>query len=295
MTLRLIHRLALVVLALWACGGMVIRADAATGPQEPEQGALRRQLWLIPFPAANVGMRTLVFRPRGEGPFPLAVINHGSTQDADSRSKSPTQEFEALTGWFVRHGYAVAVPERPGHGQTGGPYLEDQGECEHADYERSGLATAASIEVAIAYMTAQRFVRRDGVIVIGQSAGGWGALALASRGPPGVRAVINFSGGRGGRSYAQSNNNCAPDRLIAAVRAFGATARVPTLWIYTENDSYFPPELSRRMAEEFGLAGGSVEYHLLPPFGSEGHLLAESRDTAPIWAPTVEAFLARLK
>jgi len=284
-----------VLLAAVACGGMVNHAAAAAGAQEPESGALRRQLWLIPFPAANVDMRTLVFRPRGAGPFPLAVINHGSTQDADSRTGAPMQEFQALTSWFVRHGYAVAIPERPGHGRTGGPYLEDQGDCEQADYRRSGLATAASIEVAIAYMTAQPFVRRRDVIVVGQSAGGWGALALASRNPPSVKAVINFAGGRGGRSYGRSNNNCAPDRLIAALRDFGRTERIPTLWIYTENDSYFPPDLSRSMAEEFGLAGGSVEYHLLPAFGSEGHVLAESRDTAPIWGATLEAFLARLR
>jgi dienelactone hydrolase len=283
------------VLAVSICGELVNRVEAAAGPQETEKGPLRRQLWLIPFPAANVDMRTLVFRPRGEGPFPLAVINHGSTQDAESRTSAPMQEFEALTAWFVRRGYAVAIPERPGHGRTGGPYLEDQGDCAEADYRRSGLATAASIEVAIAYLTAQPFVRKNDVIVVGQSAGGWGALALASQNPPGVRAVINFAGGRGGRSYDQSNNNCAPDRLIAALRVFGQTARVPTLWIYTENDSYFPPDLSRRMAEEFGLAGGSVEYHLLPAFGTEGHVLAESRDTAHIWGPTLDAFLARLR
>jgi dienelactone hydrolase len=297
----MLHRFAsrFIVLALVAiaCGGAENRERAAGGPQEPEKGALRRQLWLISFPAANVDMRTLVFRPYGDGPFPLAVINHGSTQDAESRTSEPMQEFVALTSWFVHRGYAVAIPERPGHGRTGGPYLEDQGGCEDANYERSGLATADSIGVAVAYMTTQPFVRRNDVVVVGQSAGGWGALALASRNPPGVRAIINFGGGRGGRSFNQSNNNCAPERLISALRDFGSAARIPTLWVYTQNDSYFPPELSRRMAEEFGLAGGNVEYHLLPPFGAEGHLLAESSDpaTAQIWGPTLDAFLARLR
>jgi dienelactone hydrolase len=295
MMLRFTGCLIAVALAVLACAEAVSRSEAAAGPQEPEKGALRRQLWLISFPAAKVDMRTLVFRPHGDGPFPLAVINHGSTQDAEGRAGTPLNEFEALTTWFVRRGYAVAIPERPGHGRTGGPYLEDQGDCDEADYRRSGLATAASIEVAITFMTAQPFVRRSGVIVVGQSAGGWGGIALASRNPPEVKAVINFSGGRGGRSYDRSNNNCSPERLISALREFGRTARVPTLWMYTENDSYFPPDLSRRMAEEFGLAGGSVEYHLLPPFGDEGHVLAESRDTAQIWGPTLEAFLARLR
>jgi dienelactone hydrolase len=289
------RRTVLALLALTCGCGAMSRAYASSGPQEAEHGPLRRQLWYISFPAANVEMRTLVFRPPGPGPFPLAVINHGSTQNPESRTTTPLQEFPALTAWFVHRGYAVAIPERPGHGMTGGAYLEDQHGCEDADYKSAGLATAASIEVAISYLAAQPFVRRDNTIVVGQSAGGWGALALASRNPAGVKAVINFGGGRGGHSYDRSNNNCAPDRLIAVLREFGTTARVPTLWIYTENDSYFPPSLSKRMAEEFGLAGGDVEYHLLPAFGSEGHLLAESRDSAPIWGPTLDAFLNRLK
>src|SRR5215471_1138830 len=286
------------VLALTCLGaffGSVSRLGAASGPQDTEKGSLRRQLWYIAFPAANVEMRTLVFRPPGAGPFPLVVINHGSTQDAESRLRLPMQEFDTLALWFVRHGYAVAIPERPGHGRTGGAYLEDQHGCDEADYRSAGFATAASIEVAVSYMRAQPFVRGSDVVIVGQSAGGWGALALASHNPPGVKAVINFGGGRGGHSYDRPNNNCAPDRLVATVREFGSTAHVPTLWIYTENDSYFPPSLSKRMAEEFGLAGGNVEYHLLPSFGLEGHLLAESHDGAEVWGPVVGPFLARLR
>src|SRR5271165_2021034 len=81
------------------CGGLLSRADAASGPQESEKGPFRRQLWHIAFPAANVEMRTLIFRPPGGGPFPLAVINHGSTQNAESRARLPMPEFDALTAW----------------------------------------------------------------------------------------------------------------------------------------------------------------------------------------------------
>ncbi len=61
-----------------------------------------------------------MFRPPGAGPFPLAVINHGSTQNALQRAQYRTPEYRALTEWLVAHGYAVAVPQRPGHGKTGG-------------------------------------------------------------------------------------------------------------------------------------------------------------------------------
>jgi dienelactone hydrolase len=203
--------------------------------------------------------------------------------------------FDALSRWFVRHGYAVVVPQRPGHGETGGAYREDQGGCDDPDFARAGAGAAESIAAAAAYMRAQPFVRRNGVIVSGQSAGGWAALALASRAPAGLRAAINFAGGLGGRSFDRPGNNCAPDRLVATAEAFGRTSRVPTLWIYTENDSYFPPRLSRAMADAFRAAGGKADYRLLPPFGAEGHLLVESEDAEPVWGPALEQFLATLR
>ena len=207
----------------------------------------------------------------------------------------PPPAYAALAQWFVRRGYAVVVPQRPGHGQTGGRYLEDQNGCDTADFLAAGYGTAASIEAVLTYMMAAPFVRRTGSVIVGQSAGGWGALALASRNPAGVRAVFNFAGGRGGRSYDRPNNNCAPDRLLDAARDFGGASRIATLWIYTDNDSYFPPALSRRLADAFRSAGGRVDYRLLPAFGSEGHFLAESDAAEPMWAPILDQFLDRVR
>jgi pimeloyl-ACP methyl ester carboxylesterase len=79
----------------------------------------------------------------------------------------------------------VVLPQRPGHGQTGGPYLEEQGDCAHADLARAGRGTADSIETALRYFR-------------GQSAGGWGALAFQSRRPQGVAVVIVFAPGAAG-------------------------------------------------------------------------------------------------
>ncbi len=277
-----------------SCVPAVPRVERSAGPQGAEQDVFRRQLWLLPSAQPGVLMRATVFRPPGPGPFPLMVMNHGTTQNAERRRLLPLPQFETLSHWFVQHGFAVVVPERPGHGATGGVYREDQGGCDDADFARAGLGAADSIAAALAYMRAQPFVRRDGAIVVGQSAGGWAALAFASRAPKGVRAVINFAGGLGGRSYDQPDNNCAPDRLIATASAFGRTSRVPTLWVYTENDTYFTPRLSGAMATAFRASGGTVDYRLLPPFGADGHYLAETPGSQSTWGPVVEHFLATL-
>jgi dienelactone hydrolase len=241
-------------------------------------------------------MRTVILRPPGPGPFPLMVMNHGSTQSAERRMAMALPDYGALARWFVRRGYAVALPQRPGHGATAGPYLEDQNGCDDADFLTAGYGAADSIAAAIAYLTTQPFVRRGGVIVVGQSAGAWGALALASRNPGGVTAVIAFAPGRGGRSYDRAGVNCVPERLVDAARRYGTTARLPTLWLYTENDSYFPPRLSRRLFEAFRTGSASrADYHLLPAFGADGHFLAEQDAAEPLWAPVLDEFLRRLR
>ena len=272
----------------------VLAASSAPGPQSSEADPGRRQLWLIPSPEPGVMMRATLFRPPGEGPFPLAVINHGSEEDPYLRAKQAMPEFRGLTDWFLGHGYAVLLPQRPGHGATGGRYLESQGDCRSADYHAAGMGGARSIAAAVDFMTAQPFIAPARVVVVGNSGGGWGALALASDSPGNVAAVINFAGGRGGHDQGQAGRNCAPDRLVAAAAAFGKTARIPTLWLYAENDSYFPPDLSARLAEAFRAAGGKVEYHLLPPVGREGHALAQSPGAAASWGPVLEGFLRRL-
>ena len=125
----------------------------------------------------------MLFRPPGDGPFPLAVIAHASTQNVLRRAQMPQPEYRALAAWLVARGFAVLVPERPGHGATGGRYLEDQGGCDEADYARAGRATADAIAAAAGFCARQSFIRPDGMVIVGHSAGAWGALALAERKP----------------------------------------------------------------------------------------------------------------
>ena len=45
------------------------------------------------------------------------------------------------------------------------------------------------------------------------------------------------------------------------------------------------------MYEAFTAAGGKAEYHLMPPFGDDGHFFIGSPDTIPLWSPLVTKFL----
>ena len=286
-------RWGILIASLWlssiALGGPIV---SIPGPVDKEGAQAHRQLWRVPSTDPDVLMFTTVFRPSGSGPFPLVVMNHGTTQNPVQRQYFPLLEFEAAALWFVRQGFVVAAPQRPGHGETGGVYLEDVGDCSSAGFLAAGRAGADNIAKTIDYMTTQSFVRPDRVVVVGQSAGGWDTLALISQNPPNVRAAINFDGGRGGHFQGRPNNNCHPDQLVEATRVLGSTARTPSLWIYTENDSYFGPQLSKQMFEAWQAAGGNAEYHLLPAFKQEGHLLVDYPQAVTVWAPIVQRFLA---
>jgi homoserine acetyltransferase len=140
-------------------------------------------------------------------------------------------------------------------------------------------------------MAAEKHILPKDFIVVGQSVGGWAAIALSSLNPPQVKAIITFAAGRSGRVDGKPNNNCAPDKLVEATADFGRTSRVPMLWFYIENDTFFGSAQSGRMHEAFTAAGGRAEYHLMPPFGHDGHFFIGSPDTIPIWSPLVARFL----
>lgn len=256
------------------------RADVRLGPQGNETSPNRRQEWLVPSQDLITPSRAVLFRPAGVGPFRLAIIAHASTQNRLLRAQMPQPEYPALAAVLVARGFAVLVPQRPGHGKTGGPYLEDQNGCDNAEYTLSGQTTGDSILAALRYMREQPFVRKDAAVVVGHSAGGWGALFLTEHDPKSISAIIAFAPGRGGRANDHAGNICAQDKLVEAAKTLGESARVPVTWLVAENDSYFPPAFSKRMADAFRGAGGTVDFRVLPPFGSEGHWLAESKEEA---------------
>jgi dienelactone hydrolase len=266
----------LIAAALVALGAKTGSAQSGFGPQGGEGEPGRLQQWLVPSPDPGTPAHAVLFRPPGDGPFPLAVIAHATTQNVLRRAQMPQPEYRALAAWLVGRGFAVLVPERLGHGATGGKYLEDQGGCDEADYAKAGRATADEIAAATGLMRKQSFIRPDGMVVVGHSAGAWGALALASEDPKDVAAIIAFAPGRGGHANDFPNQVCAPHTLMSAAGEFGKAARVKVTWLVAANDSYFSPALSRQLADAFRNAGGQVDFRALPAYGSEGHWLPET-------------------
>jgi dienelactone hydrolase len=290
------HRLLRLLLSVYAFAAL-FAPQLCRGADSRTLLAVQEEIWALPLIHPTIAY---VARPVGNGPFPIAVMNHGVSLNAHERSFFPLVEFRDAALWFAQRGYLVVAPTGSGYGAAAldaperglyGVFYSKIGNCDNPNFRDAGMAVALLDKWIIEYMTEQKLAKPNSAIVVGQSAGGWAAIALSSQSLPSVKAIITFAAGRGGRVGGKPNNNCAPDKLVEATGAFGRTAHTPMLWIYIENDTFFGPDLSRRMHEAYTAAGGNAEYHLMPPFGSDGHFFIDSPDSVPQWSPLVAQFL----
>jgi dienelactone hydrolase len=255
--------------------------------------ATKEKLISIPREGTPDGLLTRLCLTQVRSPAPLVVVNHGSPPDAKKRLTRTPAPCGPVARFFTSRGYTVAFPLRRGYGETGGRWAESYGRCDSADFVAGGQATADDIAAALDYLLHQPYIAKGGTVIVGQSAGGWGTLAFAARNPEGIAAFINFAGGRGGHRNNRPNSNCSPDALVASAGVFGKSTRQPTLWIYTENDSFFAKELSGRMHAAYTASGGRARYELLPAFGDDGHNLFSGKGGIEIWGPIVDRWLTR--
>lgn len=228
-----------------------------------------------------------VFRPEGRGPFPIVVLSHGSPRSAAERRRAGRVRFEAQSRAFLDMGYAVVVPTRRGYGDSEGDWAETYGSCDSPNYYMAGLESARDILAAASAARALPGLDGDHIVLVGQSAGGFGSVAASTLGVPGLVGIVNFAGGRGSRG---PRDVCGEERLVEAMQRYGRSARIPQLWIYSPNDLYFGPELARRMHAAFTASGGRAEFVEAPAVGFDGHgYFSHVAD----WQPRVRAFLDR--
>ena len=224
-------------------------------------------------------------------PRPVLLINHGRAGNPAARAALGRARYTDNARWFAQFGFIVAVPTRIGYGVTGGDDVESSGPCSSPHYGPGFIAAATQMQAVLHHLRARPDVAPDRAVVVGQSYGGASSIALASLMPAGVQAAINFAGGSGGNPQGSPRRPCQPNRLERTFGGYGRTARIPTLWLYTENDLYFGPKYPREWFEAFREAGGTGEFHQFPPHGEDGHTLFTSHPAT--WQPVVEDFLRR--
>lgn len=232
---------------------------------------------------------TLFYDDTTPQPRPVAVINHGRDPAPEKRAAFGRSTAITNARWFAAMGFFVVVPTRLGYGVTGGDDVEDTGDCNRKNYPPGYDAAAVQTLQILAHVRERTDVLPDRTLVLGQSFGGTTAITVAAKNPPGVLATINFAGGGGGNPVTQPQEPCATNRLKAMFATYGETARIPTLWVYTENDQYMGPKYPRQWFDAFKAKGGVGQFVQFPPNGKDGHSLF-TQDPS-VWRPTALEFL----
>jgi dienelactone hydrolase len=271
------------------------QAQQAPGPAGAPEGAWRAQIHWVPLDLGGIRylLQTRICRPAGEMPARVVVVAHGSPPSALARpGMKPVSCDSEVARWFLERGFVVVSGMRRGYGETGGVWAESYGSCGSADYVQAGRETARDLAAMVEYAASLPFARPAGIVVVGQSAGGWGSIAYNAAPHQRVTAFVNMAGGRGGHFEHQAGSNCRPDLLAEATGRLARSATTPMLWVYTENDSYFAPTIAAALYTAYTQNGGKAEFQRLGAFGQDGHQLFYGQGGSAVWGPLVERYLA---
>jgi hypothetical protein len=96
-----------------------------------------------------ITLQTTIFKPPGNGPFPVLFMNHGKSGGADAHQQERAR-YVVLSKQFVRRGYAVVIPMRLGFAGSGGIYVNS-----HCRAEKNGDDQANSLFFAMQYAMKQ--------------------------------------------------------------------------------------------------------------------------------------------
>jgi dienelactone hydrolase len=254
-------------------------------PAAAQQPALDARLneQVLMLPIGQQQLETTLFKPNGDGPFPLLIVNHGKSPG--NPKLQMRERFIYLATAFVRRGYAVLVPMRTGFSKSSGKLVEYG-----CNMTANGYGQATDIADVVRYARHQSWVDGERIVIAGQSFGGLAALAASTQALPGVRGVMNFAGG-----LKVHGDLCDwQGALVKAFSEYGRKNKIDSLWMYGANDSYFGPELVGRLYQAFMAAGGHAQLRAFGRFKQDAHTLLGSRDGQPIWLPEVERFLTRV-
>jgi len=238
-------------------------------------------------------LRALLWRPKGKGPFPAVIFNHG--RGLQPQTEGRIEGITKLGHLFATHRYVFMAVFRRGEGLSAdqGVFIGDLLEPERiangdeaAKTLQLRLLKTDQLEDAmagLAFLRRLKEVDRHRVAVVGHSFGGSLSLLAAERDRQ-LRAVVNFAGATGSWEGSLELRKT----LIGAVRRIVS----PVFFIYAANDfsvtagKVLDAEMSRRFKRH--------KLKLFPPFGSspdEAHQFVYLGIAS--WERDVFAFLDR--
>jgi polyhydroxybutyrate depolymerase len=238
------------------------------------------------FESHGVQLKGYLYKPQGNGPFPVYMWNHGSEQQPPPGGK--------LAQFWVPQGFVLFAPIRSGHGDNPGAYIVTEQKKIQNPQSAAGFRQIAALherandDVVAAYewIARQSYVDKVRIVVAGGSFGGIQALLTAQRDARdglGVKCVVSMSPA----AEAWGNSNWA-GRLGDAV----AAAKAPIFLLQASNDYSLGP--SEVLSPRIDAKGFPNRHVLFPAHGGandhvQGHVGFMSDPSA--WSAEVLKFV----
>ena len=237
-----------------------------------------------------VRLEVVIDKPPGDGPFPLLVVNHGSTGRGNNPALfTETSSNPVFAAMFVQKGYMVAFPQRRGRGKSEGLYDEgfnvDRTQGYACDPKQSlpGADRALTdIAAAVEVLGQRPDVAGQPILMAGISRGGILSIAYAGMQPREIAGVINFLGGWMGESCPNASE------INVTLFKRGGTFPHPTLWLYGNHDPFYSLDHSHANFVAFQAAGGKGSFFDFEVPGGNGHMVIYS---PPLWTDHVDRYL----
>jgi len=232
---------------------IVIAAIASATADEAPPGET------IHYESHGLSLVGFVYKPVGNGPFPVYIWNHGSDRDP--------HHGVVLAKFFVPRGFVLFAPIRSGHGDNPGDYIMDEQRRIRDQTSPQGfrdviaLHERASDDTVAAYqwIAHQPYADPKRIVVSGGSFGGIQVLLTAERDGRehlGVKCFVAMS------PAAQSwrNPNWDP-RLSKAIDG----ARAPIFLLQAQND--YDLGVTEVLGPRIDAKGFPNRHKLFPPHG----------------------------
>ena len=237
------------------------------------------------FRSGTLSLRGFLYRPPGEGPFPLMITNHGPGIQQGTTDVCRPGVAALLMSW----GIASFLPHRRGYGNSPGVPWREEIDAEFGTELYDERLTARldgesdDVLAALEHVSALPEIDARHIGVMGSSFGGTVTLLAAAK-TDRFRCAVEFAG-------AAMNWERTP-LLRETMHAAAAHLTAPVFFIQAANDYSVRPTIE--LAEGLSGASISVQSKVYPAFGltrDEGHFLY--RDGPLIWGPDVRRFLER--
>ncbi len=216
----------------------------------------------VAFASEGLKIGALLTKPKGTGPFPVYVHNHGAM--TREQAAGPLWKVAGqIDSRLATAGYVVLRPARRGYlGSEGNAttYWVQGSTHKVADVINGAYDEARDVQSGVKYLTGCPFVDGRRIAIGGQSVGGLVSVIAAAKNSD-LAAVVSVNSGI---TWTQNGIQQGFPAVSAVWRAEAEHLTVPVLLLHGQDDTVVTPELSRELAKLLRQRGAPVTLKIFP-------------------------------